>query len=350
MNIYVLLKKMKKIILLVDYRSQYFSSTLYKGASLNIKNLIFYFKKLGYKVDITHFYQIDLRNKNYKNQYILYQSSEDPNLLYKEYIEDVLLALELQGAILVPEFKYFRAHHNKVFMEFLRDVSLNNDIKNLISNCYGTYEEYLADSCQLQKNTFVCKSSSGSKSSNVYLVSNRKQRLVIPKKISKSFTFTNFKYTIELFLKAQWFLPISNYRKKFIIQNFIPELEGDYRVIVYGNRYYVLYRKNRKNDFRASGSGLFFLNPELPVGLLDFAKNVYKSFNVPFMSMDIGCKDGVFYLFEFQFVSFGQYTIEKSIKFYFLRGGVWNTVFEKPDVEKVLTEAVVKFINYRYKK
>jgi len=47
------------------------------------------------------------------------------------------------------------------------------------------------------------------------------------------------------------------HRSKFIVQEFIPDLSNDWKVLVFWDKYYVLRRKNRPNDFRASGSGLF---------------------------------------------------------------------------------------------
>ena len=85
-----------------------------------------------YILVVKHFFEIDFRKESYKNKWVIYQSSEDPELHYKDYIEDVLLTLKIQGAKLIPNFDYFRAHHNKVFMEFLRDVLPINEIKNIL--------------------------------------------------------------------------------------------------------------------------------------------------------------------------------------------------------------------------
>ena len=45
----------------------------------------------------------------------------------------------------------------------------------------------------------------------------------------------------------------SVHNRKFIVQNYIDGLSGDYKVLKYGSKFYSLYRKNRDNDFRASG-------------------------------------------------------------------------------------------------
>ena len=79
----------------------------------------------------------------------------------------------------------------------------------------------------------------------------------------------------------------SYHRKKFIIQSFVPDLKDDWKVLVYNEKYYVLNRKIRKNDFRASGSNIFDFEKDPPEGLLEFSKNLYEEFDVPYASFDI---------------------------------------------------------------
>lgn len=105
-----------------------------------------------------------------------------------------------------------------------------------------------------------------------------------------------------------------------------------------------MYRKNRSDDFRASGSMKFNYNIEPPKGILDYAKRIFDSFDTPYMALDIGVKDYIFYLFEFQFISFGQYTLEKSKFFYCFEDEKWNKVFERPDLEREIATSITRFI------
>ena len=139
-------------------------------------------------------------------------------------------------------------------------------------------------------------------------------------------------------------LYISNHRQKFILQPYIAGLRGDYRIVVYDDKFYVLYRANRTNDFRASGSMKFNHDIELPPGLLDYAKRVFNSFDVPYIALDVSVKDGIFYLFEFQFICFGQYTLEKSKYFYRHDNSGWMKILEEPDLEREIVTSVTKFI------
>ena len=53
-------------------------------------------------------------------------------------------------------------------------------------------------------------------------------------------------------------------RGKIVVQEFIPGLKNDYKVLIFGSKYYVLYRRVREGDFRASGQGLLEYRRELP--------------------------------------------------------------------------------------
>ncbi len=94
-------------------------------------------------MEIRSFVDIDFIRHSYTDSWVLYQSSEDPDLLYKGYLEDILFGMQLQGAKLIPTLEFFRAHHNKVFMEVLRNVRGPKRIQNIRAWTFGTLEEFL---------------------------------------------------------------------------------------------------------------------------------------------------------------------------------------------------------------
>ena len=175
----------KMAVMLVDYRNFFYMSVRHKDASMDIEALRDYFNDEGWELNIKKYPEIDFRNENYQDQIILYQSSEDRDLFYKSYIEDVLLGLELQGAILVPKFHYFRAHHNKVFMEFLRDLSNLEEIQNIRSKNYGTYEDF-AQELSSSPSELVLKPSEGCGSSGVRLLVNESSKKKYSRRVSRS--------------------------------------------------------------------------------------------------------------------------------------------------------------------
>jgi hypothetical protein len=129
-----------------------------------------------------------------------------------------------------------------------------------------------------------------------------------------------------------------------VSQTFIPELSGDFKVLVYWDKYYVLGRRNRPADFRASGSGLFSWPEEPPLDLLDYAKRVFDYFKVPVISLDIALSGDTPVLIEFQFVNFGPLTMEHS-HWYFVQSeqNSWKKVEGKSMPEVEFARSVVRY-------
>jgi glutathione synthase/RimK-type ligase-like ATP-grasp enzyme len=334
----------KKIFILVDYRDTFYSSTKEIAGSMDIAKVKMLFERQGYDVKIEKFSDVNFRSEKYNNSFVLYQSSEDPDLRYKDYIEDVLIGLELIGAVLIPDFYKFRAHHNKIFMEILRDVGGCNLIQNITSKKYGTLEE-LAEHIDDIVLPAVVKQGAGSRSCGISLCNSTNEVLDFAKRISRSFSLTNFYRFIGGIWSGKGYKPISNFRKKFVVQNFIDSLSYDYKILVYMNKFYVLQRQNRRDDFRASGSGKLSFPEELPGGLLDYVESIFTFFNAPFGSFDVAVKDNEFYLLEFQFLSFGQYALEKSTFFFRKNDSCWNIVREVSDLEENFVRSICLYID-----
>ena len=134
---------MKKIFILTDYKG-YFGSKItalpYRsGMDKHLLNK--YFNSYGYSIEYISFSDIEFREKQFSGDYILYTTTEDFNLHYKDYIEDIIFGLSLTGAILIPQYKYLRAVANKVLMEILRDQFKNKKDINIESYHFGTLEE-----------------------------------------------------------------------------------------------------------------------------------------------------------------------------------------------------------------
>lgn len=343
---------MKKILILHDYREQFWLTVRHRQASFIMNDLVNNFEKLGYVVTVKGFSDLDFETENYSGYYVVYQSTEDPYLLYNSYIEDILWALQDQGAILLPALKYNRAHHNKVFMELLRSLSDNSSIHKIKSRTFGTYEEYIKFS--LSKQSFfpqVVKLAEGAQSKNVIKIDNVSEC----HRVKRLMWFPDIKFYLKDKIKAYLpkrypeFKPQSSARRKIVVQNYIDRLNGDYKVLVFANKFYVLSRGNRPGDFRASGSGLFEFPADVNKNILEFAQKVFESFDVPFISMDLGMKDQDVYLIEFQFVAFGTYTLEKAPWHWeFIRNGNWKKISSSDNLEYVFCAAVDEYINRKF--
>lgn len=349
-NVFYWRVKMKKILILVDYKKTFYSSLRRKPKTLNLELISEYFKKKGWDIEIKEFWEVPFSDA-YKGVPILYQSSQDKNLFYKSYIEDIILGLETLGAIPIPDFKYLRAHENKVFMEILRDIYLeDSSIKSLK---FGVYEDLIKNLPNL-RNKSVIKLAEGHGSTSVKLFKKDETTKGIRKMTKSDLKMDALGSKMELLKrKAKKLFKLkkerivereSLNRRKFVVQNFIENLSGDFKVLIYFDKYFVLYRKTNYKDFRASGSGMFEFRKDLPNGLLDYANKIFARFEVPFISMDIGFNGKKFFLFEFQFVRFGTKAIEDAPFFWQKKGGRWAFVVGKTILEKEFVYSVDEFI------
>lgn len=132
---------MKKIIALHDYKGQYASKyygKIYRsGMDRNLLGQ--QFEKHGIQVEFLTFCdpQLFVKIKDYP---VIYTSQEDSDYKYKDFIEDIVLDLESNGAMTLPKYLYLRANNNKVFMEMLRRRILPEKYQ-LQTHWYGTLEE-----------------------------------------------------------------------------------------------------------------------------------------------------------------------------------------------------------------
>lgn len=337
---------MKQIFLLVDYKgnfgARYDASPYRSGMDRGL--LSKYFAEHDYKAEYIPFSAVDIQDKKWGKTPVLYNSQEDMNGCYKNYIEDVVYALELCGANLIPTYKYLRAHHNKVFMELLTGIYFQG-AQVLKTYHFGTTEE-LTDHADEFGYPVVIKGYSGAMSKNVFLANNREELIRLAKKVSST---KNLRHDLKervRVAKYKGYIAESKYRSKFVLQEFIAGLENDWKVLIFGKRYYVFRRPNRKNDFRASGSGNknydYAITP--PDGMFDLAKHYKDVMDVPFLSLDIlhdGCN---FYISEFQVINFGTVGHLKSDGYFVQKQNEWVKIGERLSIEQVYAESITDFI------
>ena len=341
----------RDIYLLVNYKGAFGNKykSLPLASGFDKKQIEELFRKEDFIVHYLYPSEVDLREE-WKGKIVLYTSMEDDGCLYKEYTDDVLYALSLKGAILVPEMRFAKAHHNKVFMEMLRDIADIPEIKSIQSQHYGSLDEFEKTFNHQHDNTdWVLKSAAGASSFGVRLSHNKAQLYKCAKELSAS--HTSLKLRIKEYgrsVKYKGYKTNSEYRNKFVVQNFIEGLGNDWKVLVYKDKYFVFQRPNRKNDFRASGSGkskyFFGAKAQIPDGMFDFAKRIYEGFNVPMISLDIAFKDGQFHMIEMQFVAFGNSGHYYSKEYFRKVNGVWMAFSNDITIEEVYVESIVDYI------
>jgi glutathione synthase/RimK-type ligase-like ATP-grasp enzyme len=343
---------MKELIILTDNDDKFLISVenLNNYTTMNVSKIEQYFTNKGFKVRILKFCNLDIE-QSYNGKYVIYQTSEALNGFYKSYIEDLIFHLENQGAIALPKFDYLKAHHNKVYMEMKRYSFRDMSLKTITSKCYGSYQEAVSN---IPNNyPVIIKQASGSGSTGVMLAKNADEYKRYVRKVSKVFYFKNIKSILKDNLKKLLALFIDKYNckniciaeQKFIVQNFIKGLAGDYKVLFYGGKYYLLYRENRDNDFRASGSGkLFEVQIQEQENLLNFARKLILEIDFPIIGMDIGFDGKNYHLIEFQMIHLGPYTLQASNYWHEYINGKWCRFEGKSNLEEEFSRSIFDFI------
>ena len=326
---------MNSIVILVDYLNRFGSkqkSTTYRSG-MDLDKIQMYFEEKKFKVDILNISESVFLLKEKEPSYIIYTSSEDHDGKYKSFIEDVILFLQDIGHICIPSYKFLRAHNNKVYMELLRSsFKLSDDF--IFQTSYGATIKELEN--KTLKYPVILKGATGALSKTVVKAKNKIELIQSFKKINKK---DALKLRIhELIRRVRHrsnYVQESMIRGKSIIQNFIPSIDYDYKVLVYFDTIFVLKRNNRKNDFRASGSGLFEYTREVPDSILNHAIALRKQMDLPQLSLDIAIYNDQPITFEFQALYFGTKTIE-SAPFYFKMSA--DETWQCHDVKNIILE------------
>jgi hypothetical protein len=352
---------MKRLILLTDEDSEFLVSKAdFKNfTSMDVGKITGCFSALGYSVSVSKFSEFNL-NEDYRGVYILYQSSEAEGSFYKRYIEDLIYFLEKQGALVLPKYELLKAHHNKVFMEMLRSKFTDNSLKTINSLCYGSWVDAKNYNSHFP---VVIKRISTTAGEGVYLAKNRSEYLRNIKKAGRiivamsllDYCTVSIKNIVKKIIK--YFLP---YRSKYvqynttpisspiIVQNFIGGFSGDYKVLIFGRKYYTMYRKNRSNDFRASGSGQFYEVPEQEQeGILIFAKKITSEIDYPIFGIDIGFDGKAYHLLEFQMIHIGTSALQRSKFWHEFHDGKWNKYEGVSNLEEEYSRAIDEYISLR---
>ena len=353
---------MGKLTILTDSDSRFLVSIPDQKnyTSMDVDKIKRYFETEKYDVNVLKFYELDL-TKNYSGMFFLYQTSESPGAFYKKYIEDIIFFLEKQGAIVLPKFEYLKAHHNKVYMEMMRTRFSDSSLKTIKSMCFGSWKD-----AQYYEPDFpvVVKLASGAGSSGVFLLRNKndynkclkeKGRLIYSD--NRVTLFTSYVKNVIKNLKKNISPAESGYlknitpelSKSFVIQTFIDGLKGDFKVLIFGNKYYTLYRRNRDNDFRASGSGRLYEVPENEhEGLLNYARKVTFEIDFPILGVDIGYDGKKYHLLEFQMIHIGPYTLQSSKFWHEYHDGSWIRVDGVSDLEEEFSTSIHDFISKKH--
>ncbi|RAV13806.1 hypothetical protein [Paenibacillus contaminans] len=350
---------MRNLLILVDYDNKFLISLNNKNkfVTMDIDKLKRLFISKGYNVNVKQFSEIDFNN-SFADHFVIYQTSEDIGQFYKKYIEDIIYLLQMLGAIVLPGYQYLKAHHNKGFMELLRNTFSDVSLKSISSKYYGsTFEALKHDHLKLP---VVIKQNSGAGSEGVYCARTESDYRKYIMKSSKTILGSSYYNLCSVALKnnikkvlavidPKYKKRVKKIQRPIIVQNFIQGLSGDYKVLYFGGKYYTLYRQNRDNDFRASGGGRLYEVPvEENAPLLDFAKKLVNEIDFPIIGMDIGFDGESYHLIEFQMIHLGPYTLQRSNYYFIWEDNKWKCVENKSNLEEEFARSISEYIAKKF--
>ncbi len=343
---------MKRIVLLTGYE-RFFGQTRKPWISMNVDVIRSLLTENGYDVQEYEFSDVVNKDIDIRNSIVFYTFSQRENL--RRFIFDTIDDLHHRGNIVIPAFELLRCHENKG----------NQLLYTKRTGFSDLWSVYFSSKREIARNEIpypvVFKTLDGSNGRGVHLVRNERELITVIRKLEKSLGFENRLDLIRrrLFRQGEHFpgypeltgrqnyLAYKDYIQPeipFILQRFIPNLMYDYRVIVLGEKYYVIKRMVRDHDFRASGAKKFVFAPDIDPAMLDYARGIFNKVQSPFLSLDIGSTDEGYCLFEFQALHFGINAIKKSKGYYRNDDGAWSFVESEDRVENSIAEALVHYL------
>ena len=346
---------MKRIVLLTGY-DKFFGQSRKPWVSINTDLFIEELRKRGYEIKNYEFYEVANDLVKLENEIIFYSFSQRYNLRF--LIKDTIKHLERMGNKVIPDYNLLYCHENKGYQEFYKKQLGLTDPGALYFSSKREIDNIEIDFPK------VLKTIEGSNGRGVYLVKSKQDVFKVMRKLEKPLGILE---QIDLFrrryvrkqkrypgypdynVKSDYYQyrDYISQEKPFILQDFVANLNCDYRVIVLYDRYYAVKRMTREGDFRASGTKLFVFKYDMPTGLLDYAKNIYNIFGSPLLSMDIGFDGKKYYLFEYQAIHFGINAIVRSEGYYKQTEGEWKYLEEKTIYEPALAEALDNYIKFK---
>lgn len=339
-------------IYLLTEPARFFGQSRKPWASLDTPALVKELQIRGFNVRESCFDAVANHRVEIRNSVVFYAFSQREHR--REYIKDLMRHLDRENR-LVPSLDLLLCHENKGYAELYKRRA----------GIIQPQAWYLSGAEDLDALTvsypIVLKTVSGTNARGVWLCRDeaelRKHIAAISGKVSLG---TRLSYYRRRHFRAkrqypgypdfqpaqdaeQW-LAYMTPGQRFVLQEFIPDLDCDYRVIAAGSRFYLMKRLTRGGDFRASGTKRFVFDFTPPEGLLDFARDVGRRLDSPFLSMDIGHSGGGFHLFEFQALHFGTAAIVRSQRYYLYEGGSWSQVDGRGGLEQFLAQGLSDYL------
>lgn len=199
---------------------------------------------------------------------IVWHTNSNPSEMYMA--ESKLYVLEkILEKVCFPSFHEIWQYEDKNRSQFLYESLELPYINTFISNSYE-------DSLAFVENTeypIIYKNYIGSASKGVHKIENKKhaERL-----ITRIFSYKGAKSVFKYIRQ----------KDNVFFQKFISDASYDLRIMIIGNKAFGYYRYPKKNDFKASGSGIYE-KKEIPREALILANEIKNKLNSRLMGIDL---------------------------------------------------------------
>jgi len=201
--------------------------------------------------------------------------------------EKVYFVQHILNKRIYPNFETVWHFDSKVAQKYILEYNNIDTPKTFVSFDYNEIQKIIED----LEYPIVSKSSNGAGSTGVKLVKSKKELM---KKVNHDFVW---KKVINKIFKTNY----DRYGYLYL-QEFIENNDCDLRINIIGYKYAVgFWRMNRKNDFRASGSGIINYDKEIPKEVITYCANISKLNKFDSMAYDILFKGNKFQIVEMSY-------------------------------------------------
>lgn len=218
-----------------------------------------------------HFYDIyaiDWQQKGADYDLIIWHPKSSP-IAQQEAENKIYILEKLMGKKCVPSYHEVWPYESKVRMHYFYQ---KYNLPAISTTVFYKQEEAL-EFVRTTSFPIISKLDTGSSSYGVEKISARSTAEKLIRKIFSSHG-----------KKTYW--PYLNQKGYVLFQQFIPNAKFDLRVIVVGDKYFGYYRYPRKNDFKASGAGIYE-KKGIDTRALDIASRAKECFNARFLATDL---------------------------------------------------------------
>jgi glutathione synthase/RimK-type ligase-like ATP-grasp enzyme len=347
----------KKKIVIITGNDNFFGQTRRPWVSINVSEMINRLNELKYKVEKYSYHELINNPDKVKESIVFYTFNQKLNR--RNYISDLVHYYSTSDNLLIPSYELLKCHENKGYQELYKR-KLN--LKSLNAHYLSSYKEIPSYDINYP---VVLKSVDGSNSKGVFLAKDEEDLVKKVKNLEKTRLIRHLDLLRRKYFRGnKKFKEYPNFSNRddfeqykdyiikeenFVLQEFVPDLSFDYRVLIIYDKFFVTKRETRENDFRASGAKKFRFNFEVEDALLDYAKEIYSKFDTPYLSIDVVNSNGKFNLLEFQALHFGINVFVKSSGYFIEKESKWEFVENKNVMEHEMVYGLTKYIENNIK-